>query len=58
MFTTRQFQTMYSFVLLDHLMNPRNVGKLEYANGYGIIAEPGCDDFRQMHMRIENGTRR
>lgn len=44
---------MYSDKLLDHFMNPRNVGALEDANGMATIGDPSCGDFLCMYIKVE-----
>jgi nitrogen fixation NifU-like protein len=41
----------YSQKVMDHFMNPRNVGKIELANGVGEVGNPTCGDI--MHIEIE-----
>jgi len=45
---------MYNDILLDHFMNPRHAGKLSEANGVGSFGDPGCGDFMQFFVRVEN----
>lgn len=42
---------MYSTKVMDHFMNPRNVGKLDQANGVGEVGNPVCGDI--MHIEIK-----
>ncbi|HCF70006.1 MAG TPA: Fe-S cluster assembly scaffold protein NifU, partial [Syntrophomonas sp.] len=37
--------------VMDHFMNPRNVGNLDTANGVGEVGNPVCGDI--MHIEIE-----
>jgi nitrogen fixation NifU-like protein len=45
---------MYNPTLLDHFQNPRNVGRLEHANGIGFIGDPGCGDYMCIFVLIED----
>lgn len=42
----------YNEAVIDHFMNPRNVGELTEAetDGYGLVGDPSCGD--QMKLRI------
>lgn len=42
---------MYTQKVMDHFMNPRNVGELDKANGVGEVGNPVCGDI--MHIEIE-----
>jgi nitrogen fixation NifU-like protein len=42
---------MYSQKVIDHFMNPRNVGNLKCADGVGEVGNPTCGDI--MHIEIE-----
>ena len=46
----------YSNKVMDHFMNPRNVGEIENADGVGIVGNPVCGDIRKMYLKIENNT--
>ena len=41
----------YSPKVMDHFMNPRNVGKIEKASGVGEVGNPTCGDI--MHIEID-----
>lgn len=41
----------YSQKVMDHFMNPRNVGKIENASGVGEVGNATCGDI--MHIEIE-----
>ena len=42
----------YSEKVMDHFMNPRNVGVLEDADGVGRAGNPVCGDLMEMSVRI------
>jgi len=44
----------YSNKVMDHLMNPRNVGELENANAVGMVGNAKCGDIMQMFMVIDD----
>jgi len=44
----------YSDKVMDHFVNPRNVGEIENADGIGTVGNPACGDIMQMSIRIEN----
>jgi len=45
----------YSKKVMDHFMNPRNVGIIENADGYGKVGNPVCGDLMEMYIKVENG---
>ena len=45
---------MYSEKVMDHFMNPRNVGEIEGASGVGTVGNAKCGDIMQMSLKIEN----
>jgi nitrogen fixation NifU-like protein len=42
----------YSEKVMDHFMNPRNVGVLEDADGVGRAGNPVCGDIMEMSVKI------
>ncbi|UCE05937.1 MAG: Fe-S cluster assembly scaffold protein NifU [bacterium] len=44
----------YSDKVMDHFMNPRNVGEIENADGVGTVGNPACGDIMQMYLKIKN----
>ena len=43
----------YSEKVIDHFMNPRNVGVIEDADGVGRTGNPVCGDLMEMSIKIE-----
>ncbi|MDN5305038.1 MAG: nitrogen fixation protein NifU [Fusobacteriaceae bacterium] len=44
----------YSEKVMDHFMNPRNVGVIENPDGYGKIGNASCGDMMEIFLRIED----
>lgn len=44
----------YSEKVMDHFMNPRNVGVIENPDGYGKVGNPTCGDIMEIFLKIEN----
>ncbi len=45
---------LYSEKVMDHFTNPRNVGKIEDADGIGEVGNAKCGDIMKMYLKIEN----
>ncbi len=45
---------LYSEKVMDHFMNPRNVGVIEDANGVGEVGNAKCGDIMKIYLKIEN----
>jgi nitrogen fixation NifU-like protein len=48
--------TQYSEKVMDHFMNPRNVGEIPDADGIGNVGNPVCGDIMKMYIKVENGV--
>ena len=44
----------YSKKVMDHFLNPRNVGEIEKADGYGKVGNPVCGDLMEMYIKVED----
>ena len=44
----------YSEKVMEHFVNPHNVGKLEDADGVGEVGNAKCGDIMKMYLKIEN----
>ena len=45
---------LYSEKVMDHFMNPRNVGSIEDASGVGEVGNAKCGDIMKIYLKIEN----
>ena len=45
---------LYSEKVMDHFMNPRNVGSIENASGVGEVGNAKCGDIMKIYLQIEN----
>ena len=46
----------YSETVLEHFRHPRNVGKIENADGKAIEGSPACGDMVSVHINVEPKT--
>ena len=46
----------YSDKVMDHFLNPRNVGEIPDASGVGSVGNPICGDIMKMFIKVENGV--
>ena len=46
---------MYNKKVIDHLAHPRNLGKMENANGIGMALSPVCRDPVVFYVKITEG---
>lgn len=44
----------YSKKVMEHFMNPRNVGVIENPDGYGKVGNPVCGDLMEIFIKVEN----
>jgi len=42
----------YSKKVMDHFLNPRNVGTIENADGYGKVGNPVCGDVMEITIKV------
>lgn len=47
---------LYSEKVMDHFQNPRNVGKMEDADGVGEVGNAVCGDIMKMYIKVEDGV--
>ena len=46
---------LYSEKVMDHFQNPRNLGKMENADGIGEVGNAKCGDIMKMYIKVEDG---
>ncbi len=46
--------SLYNDTVMDHFMNPRNVGELEQPDGTGTYGSPVCGDMMQIQIKVED----
>ncbi len=44
----------YSETVMDHFMNPRNMGEISDANAVGEVGNPACGDVMKLYMKIND----
>ena len=47
-------QMSYSKKVMDHFMNPRNVGIIENPDGYGKVGNPVCGDIMEIFIKVKD----
>ena len=47
-------QGPYSDKVMDHFMNPRNMGEIENADAIGEVGNPACGDVMKLFLKIED----
>jgi len=45
---------MFNDTVMDHFMNPRNVGEIENADGTGTYGSPVCGDVTSIFIKVED----
>ncbi len=45
---------LYNDTVMDHFMNPRNVGDLENPDGTGTYGSPVCGDMMQIQIKVKD----
>ncbi len=47
----------YSQKVMDHFINPRNVGEIENADGVGEAGNPKCGDIMKIYLKVNDDTK-
>ena len=50
----KEMRQVYTETAVDHAMNPRNVGQMEGADGFGEVTGP-CGDTMEIWLRVKGG---
>ena len=45
---------LYSEKVMEHFLNPQNVGVIENADGVGEVGNAKCGDIMKMYLKIDN----
>ena len=46
--------SLYSEKVMEHFLNPQNVGVIEDADGVGEVGNAKCGDIMKMYLKIDN----
>jgi nitrogen fixation NifU-like protein len=49
-----EMEAQYSEKVMDHFMNPRNVGEIPDADGVGTVGNPVCGDIMKMYIKVKD----
>jgi nitrogen fixation NifU-like protein len=44
----------YSKKVMEHFMNPRNVGVIDNPDGYGKVGNPVCGDVMEIYIKVKD----
>ena len=47
--------TLYNKTVMEHFLNPRNMGDLKDAGGIGEVGAAACGDIMKMSLKIKDG---
>lgn len=47
---------LYSDKVMDHFTNPRNLGKMDDADGVGEVGNATCGDIMKMYIKVEDNV--
>ena len=47
---------LYTDTVMDHFMNPRNVGEIPDADGIGEVGNAKCGDIMKMYLKIKDNV--
>ncbi len=44
---------MYNNKVLDHFLDPRNIGEIKNADGIGFVGDPSCGDSLKVFIKVK-----
>lgn len=47
---------LYSEKVMEHFMNPRNVGEIKDADGIGEVGNPVCGDLMTIYIKVKDNV--
>ncbi len=50
--------TLYNDTVMDHFMNPRNMGDIKNADAIGEVGAAACGDIMKLSLKIDDETKR
>ena len=48
---------LYTDIVMDHFMHPRNVGEIPNADGVGEVGNAKCGDIMKMYLKINDKSK-
>ena len=45
---------LYNDIVMEHFLNPKNVGEMENPDGTGVYGSPVCGDMMQIQIKVDN----
>ena len=48
------YMALYNDIVMEHFLNPKNVGDMEIPDGTGVYGSPVCGDMMQIQIKVEN----
>jgi len=48
--------TLYNETVMDHFMNPRNMGDVQDADGVGEVGAAACGDIMKISLKVKDGV--
>lgn len=53
LYRTGEQQERYSALTIKHFLHPRNVGRIQDADGVGVMGSPACGDCLEISIRLD-----